>query len=78
MTTPPISAGIDVSQFSGRVQCTTRPVMSGPGVTAGRPAAAHAHIPPDRLTASKPHPRSASATAAERPPERQATTIRRS
>ena len=78
MTTPPISAGIDVSQLSGRVLCTTRSALPGPVVTTGKPATAHAVIPPDRLTASNPHARSASATAAERPPERHKTTIGRS
>jgi hypothetical protein len=78
MTTPPISAGIEVSQFSGRARCTTRPALPGPVVTTGRPARPHAVIPPDRLTASNPHARSASATAADRPPERHITTIWRS
>ena len=35
-------------------------------------------MPPERLTASNPRARSASVTAAERPPERHITTIRRS
>ena len=72
-----MSAGIDVSQFSGLARWTTRPCVDCRSTT-GRPAAAHAHIPPARLTASKPHARSDSVTAAERPPERHTTTIRRS
>ena len=76
---------IDVSQFSGWLGGRRVDVVgSGVGVApsrrpnTGRPAAAHAHIPPARLTASNPQARSDSVTAADRPPDRHTTTIRRS